>query len=114
MPYGTPPEGPKSGCSSREAPPMLPSQAALLGCTGRLEMSVFQTLLAGKAGQLPTPGAASTWTPASTPYAIATRAMATAGASARLCADPTTITPASSSLLPPGRLLIAHDQLTAA
>jgi hypothetical protein len=59
MPYGKAPDGPKSGWRSREGPPMFPIQVALLGWTGRLETSMFQTLLAGKTGQPPTLGAAS-------------------------------------------------------
>src|ERR1700730_6034023 len=60
MPYGKPPDGPKSGCRRTDGPPMLPSQVALLGWTGRLETSGFQTLLAGKTGQPPMLGAAAT------------------------------------------------------
>src|SRR5215831_2417767 len=57
MPKGNPPEfGPKSGCRSRPAAPMLRSQAALWAFTGNWEMSVFQTLLAGNIGQFGAPG----------------------------------------------------------
>src|SRR5437868_2375113 len=57
MPKGNPPEfGPKSGCRSRPAEPMLRIQAALWAFTGNWEMSVFQTLLAGNIGQFGAPG----------------------------------------------------------
>src|SRR5215471_8631763 len=57
MPKGNPPEfGPKSGCRSRPAEPMLRIQAALWAFTGNREMSVFYTLLAGNIGQFGAPG----------------------------------------------------------
>src|SRR6516164_9736382 len=57
MPKGNPPGfGPKSGCRSRPAEPMLRIQAALREFTGNLEMSVFHTLLAGNIGQFGAPG----------------------------------------------------------
>src|SRR5215472_17352690 len=51
MPYGYPPDGPKSGCRNVRAESILRSQAALCGSTGSLEMSVFQMLSAGNMGQ---------------------------------------------------------------
>src|SRR5215471_18222951 len=57
MPKGNPPAfGPKSGCRSRPAEPMLRIQAALWAFTGNWEMSVFHTLLAGNIGQFGAPG----------------------------------------------------------
>src|SRR5258708_23035519 len=40
-------------------PPLLAIHAALIGCTGSVEMSVFQTLSAGKVGHDPTVGDAT-------------------------------------------------------
>src|SRR5258706_1233297 len=50
MPYGYPPEGPKSGCRYVEAEFMLRSQAELCLSMGSFEMSVLQMLLAGNSG----------------------------------------------------------------
>src|SRR5438034_893928 len=59
MPYGGPP---KSGCSRRpELAPVELSQEALWLLTGSVEMSAFQTLLAGKTlHDVPGTGAALT------------------------------------------------------
>src|SRR5438270_12190990 len=56
MPYGNPPDGPKSGCRLVLAEAMLCIQAVLREFTGSREMSVFHTLLAGNIGQFGAPG----------------------------------------------------------
>ena len=92
MPYGFvgSPDGPKSGWRSVEALSMLASHAALCESTGRLEMSVFQTLSAGYTGQFGAPG---TGVPAAAGTAVATgvsaaQVSATANAAAILDVHP--------------------------
>src|ERR1022692_4704192 len=70
---------------------MLPSQAALCGSAGSLEMSVFQILLAGKMGQLASSAAVPPARPAlacSGPASGADAAVNVAGAEAGAAAAP--------------------------
>src|SRR5688572_836478 len=60
MPYGWPPEGPKSGWRRTQGPPIASSHASFLGWTGRPETSACQTLLAGNTGQLGAAGGGRT------------------------------------------------------
>ena len=56
MPYGNPPDGPKSGCRSVLPADMDRSHAAECRFTGSLEMSACQTLFAGNTRQFGAPG----------------------------------------------------------
>src|SRR5207247_6097525 len=56
IPYGNPPEGPKSGWRSVLPAFMVFSHWALCLSTGRCEMSACQTLFAGKTRQFGAPG----------------------------------------------------------
>src|SRR5437763_15720020 len=57
MPYGNPPDGPKSGCRSVLPADMDRSHAAECRFTGSLEMSACQTLFAGNTRQFGRPAA---------------------------------------------------------
>src|SRR3712207_1564027 len=64
MPYGremSPYDGPKSGCSRRDVPPIDASHALLRGCTGRRLASECHTLSAGSIGHDGAPGTGRAW-----------------------------------------------------